>query len=91
MDVQQDSVQSRFFIRLPEGEAELLYKEAPEGVLDLLHVEAPEAARGRGVADRLVRGAIEYAEAHRLKLRPTCPYVRRWLVRHPEARGVFVR
>ena len=51
----------------------------------LVHTWVPEAHRGRGIAGRLVRAAVQRAAAESLTVEPLCPYVRGWLRAHPEA------
>ena len=61
MTVEHDPDTSRFFVRLPDGEAELFYQPFSEDVLDLQHTEIPPSGRGHGVGDALVRAALTYA------------------------------
>lgn len=86
MNVEHDEQRERFFVTLPEGEAELVYGEFSEGILDLRHTEVPPSARGEGVADALVRAALAFATARGSRVVATCPYVQRWLKAHPEER-----
>ena len=86
MTVEHDQAGERFFVTLPDGEAELVYGEFGEGILDLQHTEVPASARGEGVADALVRAALAFARARGLKVVATCPYVQRWLKAHPDER-----
>ncbi len=55
-----------------------------EGLIEIPHVETPVAARGGGMASRLMEGLVELVRARRLKIVPTCPYAAAWLERHPE-------
>jgi gamma-glutamyltranspeptidase/glutathione hydrolase len=73
-----------------DDEAVLAYEEVGGGVLDLQHTIVPPEARGEGVADALVRAAVDYARAHDVMLAPTCPYVAAWMQRHPRDADVFV-
>ena len=86
MTVQHDPQRRRFFVALPEGEAELIYGDFAEDVLDLQHTEVPASARGQGVGDALVRAALAFAREHGRRVMATCPYVQRWLKAHPEER-----
>ena len=86
MTVQHDPRRRRFFVALPEGDAELIYGDFAEDVLDLQHTEVPASARGQGVGDALVRAALAFAREHGRRVMATCPYVQRWLKAHPEER-----
>jgi uncharacterized protein len=86
MTVEHDPEHSRFVVRLPDGDAELLYARFSEDVLDLQHTEVPPSGHGKGVADALIRAALAYAREHGMRVMATCPYVQKWLRRHPAER-----
>lgn len=50
----------------------------------LFHTEVSENYAGQGLASVLVRGAVEQAIADGYRIVPVCPYVARWLPKHPE-------
>lgn len=66
------------------GETAVAYYALEPGVITFNHTEVPAALRGRGVASRLIRGALEAARAARLKVIPRCSFVSAYLARHPE-------
>jgi uncharacterized protein len=84
MKVENDSAHQRFLIELPEGTGELLYRRIPPRTLELVHTEVAPTLRGRGVGDALAEAAMAYARAEDLSIVATCPFVRRWLTKHPE-------
>lgn len=58
-------------------------------VLDMVHTEVPAEAGGGGIAGKIVKAAFDYASANGLKIRPSCPYVRGYMQRHPETHGLL--
>jgi predicted GNAT family acetyltransferase len=50
----------------------------------LVHTEVLPAFEGRGVAATIVRFALGDARRRGLRVIATCPYVKRYLQRHPE-------
>ena len=86
MTVEHDAEHSRFLVRLPDGEAELLYAPFGDDVLDLQHTEVPPSGQGKGVGDALIRAALAYAREQGMQVMATCPYVQTWLRRHPDER-----
>jgi len=66
------------------GATAVAYYALTPGVITFNHTEVPEALRGRGIASRLVRGALEAARAAHLKVVPRCSFVAAYLARHPE-------
>jgi predicted GNAT family acetyltransferase len=57
-------------------------------VMTLAHTETPVAARGRGLASRLVEAVLQQARARGLKIVPRCPFVGAYLEKHPEFRDL---
>ena len=74
-----------FRSEVPAGTAELAYQAMGEGILDLYSTYVPPAARGQGLAGRLVAAAMAHARAEGLRIIPSCWYVADWLRAHPEA------
>ena len=73
----------RFELRIGGAVAVAEY-ERGEGALVCTHTFVPPELRGRGIAERLVRAALEYARAERLRVVPDCSYVAAFVQRHPE-------
>ncbi len=48
------------------------------------HTYVPPELRGRGVAQKLVRVALDYARDQHLQIVPACSYVAAYVQRHPE-------
>jgi predicted GNAT family acetyltransferase len=44
----------------------------------------PSEARGRGAASEITSFALDYARAHGYRVRPSCPFVARFVAVHPE-------
>ena len=88
MNIENDTAQHRFHVVLPEGEGELVYRVPATGAIELVHTEVAPALRGQGVAEALAEAAFDYAREHGLRVVPTCPYVQRWLTKHPEQRDL---
>jgi predicted GNAT family acetyltransferase len=84
MQLEHEENNQRFVVRLPDGEAELGYAAQGADVLNLHHTFVPDSARGQGVGDVLVSGALDYARQHGKRIIPTCPYVAAWMQKHPE-------
>jgi hypothetical protein len=58
-------------------------------VVIIPHVESPPALRGKGTADRLMRGIVEKAQAEGFRIEPWCSYAAAWFRRHPEYSGLI--
>ena len=88
MDVQHDSKRHRFFLDVTGGTAELSYRPIDAHMIDLVHTGVPEEAAGQGIAGKLATAAFAWARQNGMKLVVTCPFVAKWLERHPEQRDL---
>ena len=59
------------------------YRLTPTTVI-ITHTETPYALRGRGIASKLVQGALELIRADGLKVVAGCGFVVDYLNKHPE-------
>jgi len=74
---------SRFELEADGVTAFMNYKLAGN-TLTLNHTETPAAARGRGIASKLVEAVLAEARARGLKIVPRCPFVRAYIAKHPQ-------
>jgi uncharacterized protein len=81
--VRDNTARSRFELQEDGVTAFMNYRRAGN-VISLDHTETPIEARGRGLASRLVAGALDQIRARGLKIVPRCPFVRVFLDKHPE-------
>ncbi len=56
----------------------------------LVHTEVSPAFEGRGVAAAITRFALDDARRLGRRVIATCPYVRRYLARHPEDLDIVI-
>ena len=84
MTIEHDEAGHRFVIRFPEEDATLQYNLPGGKLIDLEHTYVPERARGHGAAEQLALAAFDYARANKLRVVPSCPFIRKWLSGHPE-------
>jgi uncharacterized protein len=68
----------------------LTYDRSPTW-LALLHTEVQEGFEGLGIGSQLVAWVIADARAQGLAVVPRCPFVRRWLERHPDQQDVLAQ
>ena len=58
--------------------------------LALIHTEVLPSHQGRGIADQLVRFALDDARQRGLRVIAICAFVRRYVERHPETQDIVV-
>lgn len=81
--VRNNTALSRYELDVDGTTAFANYRLAPGKVI-ITHTETPRALRSRGIASRLVRGALEQIRADGLKVVAGCGFVVDFLERHPE-------
>ncbi len=82
--IANDREQNRYLITAdgaPVGFAE--YREQP-GELIITHAEVDAAVGGQGFGSRLVAFLLQDARDRDLDVVPQCPFVRDYIIRHPE-------
>jgi predicted GNAT family acetyltransferase len=88
--VVDDTARHRFVLAFPGGEALATYRKLGR-YLVVSHTEVPAAARGQGIASRLVTGMFELARTRGELIVPACSYVAQWVRNHPDYHDVVAR
>ena len=57
-------------------------------VIEFMHTETEPGFEGRGLARELVSETLDDVRRRGLQVRPFCPYVRSFMVKHPEYRDL---
>lgn len=83
LQVEHDAADHKYFARIEGSEAVVTYREEGDSLV-FTHTLVPEALRGRKVGEELVRQAVADARRRGRDVSATCPFVQRYLERHPE-------
>jgi uncharacterized protein len=86
--IQNNPAEKRFEANV-DGHIAALYYSSFEDKLYLNHTEVPEALQGKGIAGRLVEGALEYARVNKLPVVPMCPYANKFIQRNPQYQNLL--
>ena len=87
MNVEHNESAHRFEVNTG-GETAFLEYGGGKGVITLLHTKVPPPLEGQGIASSLATAAFDYARSHQLKVVVVCPYVTKWLEKHPDQRDL---
>lgn len=74
---------SRFELVVDGHLALVDYREKP-GEIEYYRTFVPDELRGQGIAGKLVKAAMAYADANNLRVRPTCPVFEAYVRKTPE-------
>ena len=80
----------RYEARLDGELAGVLEYVVKRGRIGLIHTEVEPDLEGRGIGASLARFALDDARRRGLRVIATCPYVKRYLVKHPEDHDIVV-
>lgn len=64
--------------------AEVTFPEVEPGVVDINHTFVDDSLRGQGVADELLRRAVDAIAHNGERTRASCSYATHWFEKHPE-------
>lgn len=87
--VKHNKQHHRFEITVKGSTAVLMYKLSTNSI-DMQHTIVPEEMEGKGIGSALVKHALEYARHEHLYVKPTCPFIRAYIDRHPEYKDLVV-
>ena len=74
----------RYLLLVGNRQAGVLRYGRKDGRLVLHHTEVDQSVEGHGLGSRLVAGVLDDVRARGLEIVPLCPFVRKYLERHPE-------
>ncbi|MDL1902761.1 N-acetyltransferase [Anaerolineae bacterium CFX9] len=83
LEVRNNADAKRFEVALDGELAMIEYMIAGKNII-FTHTEVPPAFEGRGIANRMAKVALDYAVEAGYKIQPLCPFVKRYIQRHPE-------
>jgi predicted GNAT family acetyltransferase len=87
----QHSPEKHLFVTNIEGnEAFLEYRKLSDETWEYSHTYVPKALRGQGIANEIIKYALDFALTNHIKVKPSCPSVQHYLESHREYVGILV-
>ncbi len=83
IEIKQDLELNRF-VTVVDGYESVVEYALKENILDLYRTFTPTELRGKGIAGKLVKFALEHARSNNLKIIPTCSYVKAYINKHDD-------
>lgn len=75
---------NQFELTLEGATALVEYRLRGTDAIYYLHTEVPEELGGKGIGKQLAEYVLTYAQDHQLKVYPYCPFIKKYIDRHPE-------
>ncbi len=86
----KNNSKSRFEMLIDKHYAFIMYEMLDEHSINLYHTEVDSALEGKGVGRLLVLKTLEYCKLHHLKVLPSCPFIAKFILRHPEWQEIVI-
>lgn len=86
-EVRDNPERHRYELTVDGVTAFVIYKRERDQIV-LVHTEVPDALAGKGVGSRLARGTLDAIRAEGIKLVPQCPFIAKYIGKHPEYRDL---
>ena len=67
-----------------DGHIAATYYVIADGVITFIHTEVPPELGGKGIASKLIRGALDQVRAEGLKVIAQCPFVKAFIDKHAD-------
>ncbi|MFT3886683.1 MAG: GNAT family N-acetyltransferase [Arachnia sp.] len=81
----------RYELRLGDEVAGFIEYDERDGVLDMHHTEVDPSHGGKGFGQRLVAYALADVRDRGLTVIPTCPFIAKYIERHPDDADLLAR
>jgi predicted GNAT family acetyltransferase len=82
-DIVNNKAESRYELAI-EGRIAATYYSLADGVITFIHTEVPPELGGRGIASKLIQGALDQVRADGLRVIAQCPFVKAFIEKHPD-------
>jgi predicted GNAT family acetyltransferase len=84
IDVQHDPNEKKYYATVDGHEGHVTYSEGQNGKRIFHHTYVAPELRGQGVAEAIVRHALDETRREGHRYAATCPFVSKFIERHPE-------
>ncbi|TDD94069.1 GNAT family N-acetyltransferase [Actinomadura rubrisoli] len=83
-EITDNAERARYEIKVDGALAGFADYESRPGRLVLTHTEVDDAFEGKGIGSALARGALDDIRAKDLRVVPRCPFIKKWIDKHPD-------
>ncbi|MGD1007719.1 MAG: GNAT family N-acetyltransferase [Ignavibacteriaceae bacterium] len=84
LEIKHDEDDNKFYTIVDGSEAYLRYIMDDYNTMEIIQTYVPNELRDRGIAGKIVRKCLSFAEEKKLRIIPTCSYTAAFIKRHKE-------
>ncbi|MDB5105192.1 MAG: N-acetyltransferase [Fibrobacteres bacterium] len=81
-EIRKNEALHRFELEV-EGKVAFTAYAEQEGAIEFRHTEVPPELEGKGIGSALAKHVLDYAKSNHLEAIVTCPFIKKWQMRHP--------
>lgn len=81
----------RFEMQVEGHIAFIEYILTNDNVMFLTHTEVPKELGGKGIGSAIVEKALNYIKDKNYTLAPLCPFVAKYIVKHPDWQSILAK
>ena len=81
----------KFYYAIEDTKAVCEYYYKDINTIVFFHTYVPPQFRGKGIASKIIKEALEFSKRHQLQVIPTCSAVSKYIDWHPEFQSLLVK
>ena len=83
IEVRNNAAENRYEVTI-DGQLSMIEYQLHNNRITFTHTGVPPALGGQGIASKIAKFALEDSRAKGYQVRPLCPFVVKYIERHPE-------
>lgn len=84
LNLSKNEAENRYELEVDGERIGLIDYRATDSVTDMYHTEVDPAHGGKGYGQQLAKFALDDARARDLKVKPTCPFIAKYIAENDE-------
>lgn len=84
---------NKIFLKSHDGKiiSEITFPKEDDNVVNINYVFVDESMRGKGIADKLMKEAVEQIKKSNKKVIASCPFAKSWFQKNQEYQNLLVK
>lgn len=84
---------NKIFLKSHDGKviSEITFPKEDDNVVNINYVFVDESMRGQGIADKLMKEAVEQIKKSNKKVIASCPFAKSWFQKNQEYQNLLVK